>query len=228
MNKKTFNTCLATVAAIDLAVIGYSTTQASADSINWDAIAQCESGGNWSINTGNGYYGGLQFTTQTWTSAGGNQYADRADHATRSQQIAIASTLSLSNWPVCGAKAYSGSVSSYNSVETTPAPTVSASPSTGSTETPKPTYKKNTGHPFKMPVLTSKTPGTITTLGCGDWDRFGYIVKSGDTLSSISNKFGVTWKAIYKDISNKSRIIDPNVIYPHELVCIPYNSTNHQ
>jgi len=56
----------------------------------WDRVAQCESGGNWAINTGNGYYGGLQFDNQTWLGAGGGQYASRADLASRTQQIAIA------------------------------------------------------------------------------------------------------------------------------------------
>jgi uncharacterized protein YabE (DUF348 family) len=59
----------------------------------WDRIAQCESGGNWSINTGNGYYGGLQFDSQTWLGAGGGQYAGRADLASRTQQIAVANTI---------------------------------------------------------------------------------------------------------------------------------------
>jgi uncharacterized protein YabE (DUF348 family) len=59
----------------------------------WDRIAQCESGGNWSINTGNGYYGGLQFDSQTWLGAGGGQYASRADLASRTQQIAVANTI---------------------------------------------------------------------------------------------------------------------------------------
>lgn len=56
----------------------------------WDRIAQCESGGNWSINTGNGYYGGLQFNTGTWLSAGGGDFASRADLATRAEQITVA------------------------------------------------------------------------------------------------------------------------------------------
>ena len=68
----------------------------------WDAIAACESGGNWSINTGNGFYGGLQFTQQTWLASGGGAYAPRADLASREQQIAVASGLARSNWPVCG------------------------------------------------------------------------------------------------------------------------------
>jgi LysM repeat protein len=77
-------------------------TNYAAGSTVWDKIAACESGGNWAINTGNGYYGGLQFTQATWAGAGGLAYAPRADLATRDQQIAIASKLSLSNWPVCG------------------------------------------------------------------------------------------------------------------------------
>jgi uncharacterized protein YabE (DUF348 family) len=75
--------------------------------LNWDAVAQCESGGNWHINTGNGFYGGLQFDYGTWQSNGGGQYASRADLATREQQIAVATRLyharGSSPWPVCGA-----------------------------------------------------------------------------------------------------------------------------
>jgi len=59
----------------------------------WDRIAQCESGGNWAINSGNGYYGGLQFDSQTWLGAGGGAYAPRADLASRTQQIAIANKI---------------------------------------------------------------------------------------------------------------------------------------
>ncbi len=70
----------------------------------WDAVASCESGGNWSINTGNGFYGGLQFTSSTWLAAGGGRYAPRADLASRVEQIVIAAPLALSNWPVCGAR----------------------------------------------------------------------------------------------------------------------------
>jgi resuscitation-promoting factor RpfB len=77
---------------------------------NWDAVAQCESGGNWHINTGNGFYGGLQFDYSTWLSNGGGEYAPRADLATREQQIAIAEKLwqarGISPWPVCGKYLY--------------------------------------------------------------------------------------------------------------------------
>ena len=65
----------------------------TANAAMWDRIAQCESGGNWAINTGNGYYGGLQFDSQTWLGNGGGQYAPRADLASRTQQIAVADTV---------------------------------------------------------------------------------------------------------------------------------------
>ncbi|WP_375486883.1 transglycosylase family protein [uncultured Jatrophihabitans sp.] len=75
--------------------------------LNWDAVASCESGGNWHINTGNGFYGGLQFDIGTWDSNGGGQYASRPDLASRDQQISVATTLynkrGSSPWPVCGA-----------------------------------------------------------------------------------------------------------------------------
>ncbi|MEU9146022.1 transglycosylase family protein [Streptomyces sp. NPDC048349] len=61
--------------------------------VDWDAIARCESGGNWHANTGNGHYGGLQFTQSSWKAAGGRRFAARADLATKSEQIATARRL---------------------------------------------------------------------------------------------------------------------------------------
>jgi uncharacterized protein YabE (DUF348 family) len=74
--------------------------------LNWDGVAACESGGNWSINTGNGYYGGLQFDLGTWQANGGGAYAPRPDLASKSAQIAVATSLyqkaGSAPWPVCG------------------------------------------------------------------------------------------------------------------------------
>lgn len=74
--------------------------------VNWGAIAQCESGNDWSINTGNGFYGGLQFTQQTWDAYGGGQYAGSANQASEGQQIAVAQRVlagqGIGAWPVCG------------------------------------------------------------------------------------------------------------------------------
>jgi uncharacterized protein YabE (DUF348 family) len=76
---------------------------------SWDALASCESGGNWAINTGNGFYGGVQFDQNTWERQGGLRYAARADLATREEQIAIASVTQRSQgwgaWPVCSGRA---------------------------------------------------------------------------------------------------------------------------
>jgi resuscitation-promoting factor RpfB len=83
------------------------TPPSSGGGLNWDAVAACESGGNWAINTGNGFYGGLQFDIGTWLSNGGGAYAPRPDLASRDAQIAVATTLynarGSSPWPVCGA-----------------------------------------------------------------------------------------------------------------------------
>ncbi|CAN5844606.1 transglycosylase family protein [soil metagenome] len=89
--------------ALVAAPMALSTATANADSVNWDAVASCESGGNWSINTGNGYHGGLQFTLGTWRSNGGT---GMPEHASREEQIRVAENVKASQgidaWPVCG------------------------------------------------------------------------------------------------------------------------------
>jgi uncharacterized protein YabE (DUF348 family) len=74
----------------------------------WDALSRCEAGGNWAINTGNGFYGGVQFDQNTWERNGGLRYAQRADLATREEQIAIAEVTRARQgggaWPVCSGR----------------------------------------------------------------------------------------------------------------------------
>ncbi|CAM3939963.1 transglycosylase family protein [Tsukamurella strandjordii] len=94
------------------ALLGGATLAFSAPAANaapdsqWDQVAKCESGGNWSINTGNGYHGGLQFSPSTWNSYGGQQYAPTANQASKAQQIAIAEKVLAGQgkgaWPSCG------------------------------------------------------------------------------------------------------------------------------
>jgi hypothetical protein len=78
------------------------------DGAVWDRLAQCESSGNWAINTGNGYYGGLQFDIPTWLAYGGGAFAERPDLATREQQITVAEALyakrGFQPWPACRIK----------------------------------------------------------------------------------------------------------------------------
>jgi resuscitation-promoting factor RpfA len=81
---------------------------AAPDSV-WDRVAQCESSGNWNINTGNGFFGGLQFTSSTWRAFGGAQFAGSANQASREQQIIVAERVLAGQgwgaWPVCSRKA---------------------------------------------------------------------------------------------------------------------------
>lgn len=83
---------------------GFTATASAAPAHDWDGVAQCESGGNWGINTGNGYYGGLQFSPSTWAANGGQ---GSASGASKAEQIRVAENVLASQgvgaWPVCGA-----------------------------------------------------------------------------------------------------------------------------
>lgn len=160
---------------------------ANASSVNWDAVAQCESGGNWHINTGNGYYGGLQFTLSTWHANGGS---GNPATASREEQIRVAENVLASQgigaWPVCGPRGYS---SSSHSTGSSSAHQRSSVPSA-----PAKTYKAPERHQG------------ATTNG-------NYTVVPGDTLSGIGQTYGIDWHKIYE--TNKSVIgSDPNLIYP--------------
>lgn len=91
--------------AMAVAPLALGAGTANADSVNWDAIASCESGGNWAINTGNGYFGGLQFSPSTWSSNGGYGMPHLAS---RAEQIRVAenvlATQGIGAWPVCGGR----------------------------------------------------------------------------------------------------------------------------
>lgn len=113
------------LAAVPMALGGAGSPMATAhaDSVNWDAIAECESGGDWSINTGNGYYGGLQFMQATWTSNGGEGHPS---HASRAEQIRVAEnvleTQGIGAWPACGAKGMAAEVWGDTPAASTAAP----------------------------------------------------------------------------------------------------------
>ncbi|MBL1066206.1 transglycosylase family protein [Streptomyces sp. 7-21] len=184
-----------TGAAVALPLISASGAQAASVE-TWEAVAQCESGGDWSINTGNGFYGGLQFTQSSWEAAGGTQYAPRADLATKDQQIATAEVLlSMQGpgaWPVCGAQA---GLSAGG-------PAADVDPSGGQEATePAP-------EPEQAPAQTQSAPEPAPRSGGSS-----YTVVAGDTLSAIAEAHGTTWQAIYA--SNKQVIgDDPDLIFP--------------
>ncbi|MCZ4607682.1 transglycosylase family protein [Streptomyces sp. Lzd4kr] len=176
----------------------------AATASEWDAVAQCEAGGNWSINTGNGYYGGLQFSASTWAAYGGTQYASTADQATKAQQIAIGEKVLAGQgkgaWPNCGtglsSAAYTGSSQSTEST------TRSSEQQSASRSTDRPAAKKSTK------TVTTPT-GKKVKKGDGE-----YKVAKGDTLSSIAAEHDVKggWEKLFK--LNKDIVEDANLIYP--------------
>ncbi len=97
-----------TGAIVGGAGVAFAANANAAPDSDWDRLAQCESTGNWAINTGNGYQGGLQFSPSTWTAHGGGQYAPTANQASREEQIAVAervlATQGWNAWPSCSAK----------------------------------------------------------------------------------------------------------------------------
>ncbi len=106
--KSTFAKLAASTVALGTAATIMSPTASAAPDSDWDRLAQCEAGGNWSINTGNGFHGGLQFSPSTWNAYGGNRYAPNAYQATREQQIAVAEKVLAGQgwgaWPSCSRK----------------------------------------------------------------------------------------------------------------------------
>ncbi|MGI5409070.1 transglycosylase family protein [Streptomyces chartreusis] len=180
----------------------------AATASEWDAVAQCEAGGNWSINTGNGYYGGLQFSASTWAAYGGTQYAATADQATKAQQIAIGEKVLAGQgkgaWPNCGtglsSAAYNGS--SAGSSQSTESTTRSSEQQSASRSADRPAAKKSTK------TVTTPT-GEKVKKGDGE-----YKVAKGDTLSSIAAEHDVKggWEKLFK--LNKDIVEDANLIYP--------------
>ncbi len=96
-------------ALVAAAPVGLAAPAQAATGQQWDRLAECESGGDWDANTGNGYYGGLQFSDRTWDGFGGERFASRADLASREQQIVIAERVLVEQgwgaWPTCSRKA---------------------------------------------------------------------------------------------------------------------------
>ncbi|MEV5885643.1 transglycosylase family protein [Streptomyces sp. NPDC052020] len=206
----------------------------AATASEWDAVAQCESGGNWSINTGNGYYGGLQFSASTWAAYGGTQYAATADQASKEQQIAIAEKVLAGQgkgaWPVCGTglsgAAYTGGGAAAGSSSGSDTGSGgSAGSSAGSTagssagssaaqpETTTRSTEQKASRSEERPAASQKTVTTPTgeKVQKGDGE---YKVVEGDTLSTIAEKHDVKggWEKLFQ--LNEDIVEDADLIYP--------------
>ena len=130
---KTVEKVAVTGAIMGTAGIAFTGTANAAPDSDWDRLAQCEAGGNWGINTGNGFQGGLQFSPSTWNAHGGQQYAATANQASREEQIAVAEKVLDSQgwgaWPSCSSSLGLSSAPTERSVPATPkAPEVPALP----------------------------------------------------------------------------------------------------
>ncbi|MFJ3618094.1 transglycosylase family protein [Streptomyces iakyrus] len=188
----------------------------AATASEWDAVAQCESGGNWSINTGNGYYGGLQFSASTWSGYGGTKYASTADQATKAQQIEIAEKVLAGQgkgaWPVCGkglsSAGYTGGGSSDSGSSSQSQSQSQSQQSTETRETQQQPASRSDERPAAKKTVTTPT-GKKVKKGDGE-----YKVVKGDTLSSIAAEEKVKggWEKLYQ--LNKDIIDDANLIYP--------------
>ncbi|MFD5202885.1 transglycosylase family protein [Streptomyces sp. NPDC058375] len=216
-SKATRIATLAGVAGAAVAVPLMGATNASAASVEtWDAVAQCESGGNWSINTGNGYYGGLQFSQSSWAAAGGTQYASRADLASKDQQIATAEKLLDLQGPGAWACAGAGGLTN-DGVDPGVNPGGSGqSESKPEQAQPERQAEQPTTRSEQREAPKAESKKTVTTptgekVQKGDGE---YKVKAGDTLSKIADKEGVKggWSKVFK--LNDDIVKDADLIFP--------------
>ncbi|MFI0503862.1 transglycosylase family protein [Streptomyces albogriseolus] len=186
-------------AGMALPLMGAGSAQA-ADVATWEKVAACESTGNWDINTGNGYYGGLQFSQSTWEAFGGTRYAPRADLATEDQQIAIAEKVldgqGPGAWPTCSVRA--GLTRDGAGPDIRPAADRS---------------DRTAVRDDRRTTVEDVRPHTTPQARAGRAEM--YTVVRGDTLSGIAEQERVRggWQGLYE--ANRSTIgADPDLILP--------------
>ncbi|MFJ6618663.1 transglycosylase family protein [Kitasatospora sp. NPDC091335] len=218
----------AAVAALPVAGLVTATSASAATGSTWDTVAQCESGGNWSTSTGNGFQGGLQFSPSTWAAYGGTAYASQAHKATKEQQIAVAEKVLASQgpgaWPVCSQKAGLGkggapAAAPSNTKAAKPAPKAAqpaakpaAKPVVKPAAAPAAKQQAPKGQPSAKPAQSAPVAPKNTAGG-------DYTVRSGDTLSDIAAKFGTDTDSLYR---KNVRTIggDPDLIFPGQALTV--------
>ena len=191
------------VTAIGVTLPVLTGTAAHAVETPWSGVAACESGGDWSLDSGNGFYGGLQFTAETWDEYGGTRYAATANLATEAEQTDIAQRVLQGQgpgaWPVCSVRAGLTRASGG---------TGTATATQASSVTPAKPAAKAVAKPAAKPAVTPKKQGATVEE---------HTVRAGETLSSIAQEMRVHggWQALYAQ--NRQTIGgNPNLIYPGE------------
>jgi len=225
MKKSTLSTAArrgVTLAAVSAATLALSATAANAatptatSGSTWDALAQCESGGNWSTNTGNGFSGGLQFTPQTWAAFGGT---GSPQNASRAQQIAVAEKVQASQgwgaWPACSAKL------GLNGGGGAPAPQilpqsapVQAAPVQAAPVQTAPVAQAPVAEVAQAPVQ-ARHAAAIAVSG------ETYTVQDGDTLSKIADKLGIHGGWQHLADANADTISNPNLVFVGQVLQLP-------
>lgn len=209
----------------------------AADGGTWDALAQCESSGNWGINTGNGYAGGLQFSQSTWEAYGG---AGSPANASREQQIAVAERVQAGQgwgaWPSCAAQlglsGGGGQAYSPAAVPAAPAPVAAQSSDVLPVQQapveqlPAPAPAPVQQAPVQQaPVQelpaqaapVTQAPAAVQIALSGET----YTIESGDTLSIIAEKLNIAggWEALYQ--ANVDTVIHPDLIFTGAVLNLP-------
>jgi LysM repeat protein len=197
--------------AVPVAGLVTATSASAADSSTWDAVANCESSGDWSANPGNGFYGGLQFTPSTWAAFGGTAYAASADQASEGQQIAVAEQVLASQgpgaWPVCSVEAglTAGGTPAAVGTSSSDAATGTAPASTA----PSATDSSSSATGSSSDVVTSAPAASAGS----------YTVRAGDTLSSIAAAHGTDWQSLHA--ANRSTVgADASSIFPGQTLTV--------
>lgn len=216
---------VAAIAGSGMAIAG--TGANAADGSTWDALAQCESGGNWAINTGNGFSGGLQFTPSTWAAFGGT---GSPENASREQQIAVAERVQAGQgwgaWPSCAAQlGLSGGGGAAYTPATVPeaAPVAAQATEVVPVEAAPVAVAPVEAAPVAVapveaaPTAVEAAPVQAPTAVSGET----YTILSGDTLSSIAEKLGITggWEALYN--ANTDTVIHQDLIFTGAVLQLP-------
>jgi nucleoid-associated protein YgaU len=183
----------------------------------WDALAECESGGNWGISTGNGFSGGLQFTPSTWAAFGGQ---GDPTNASKSEQIAVAERVldgqGWGAWPAC-----SSQLGLSGNAGATPTAVTPQSTSVAPVAAPAPAAPKAVEAPAPVAAPVVQYVAPAATVAPAAVSGGSYTVTAGDTLSVIAGKLGVKggWEALAA--ANGGTIADPNLIFPGQVLNIP-------
>ncbi len=218
------------------------------DGATWDALAQCESGGNWSINTGNGFYGGLQFTQQSWNGVG---MSGSPATATRAQQIEAGERLlaiqGWGAWPACSAKlglyGKTGAAPTYTEPTTTvaaqsqtqqtyTAPAAQAAPAAPAAQAAPAAVEAPAAAPVapvapaapavEAPAAPAAAPAVEAPVAAAPKAAAGtYTVVPGDSLSLIAAKLGVAGGYQAIAAANTDIIYNVDLIFPGQVLTIP-------